>query len=400
MDDYVSSFMKSPVVTVPADVKLIDVINLMRSKSIGSILITQNNELIGIFTDKDVIKYISNSSSENLIKPISQFMTPNPIRIKALDTNNFAYELMSRHNFRHLPVFDGDKLAGIISMRDLMCQILKPKAVLVENMVKSEEHPINIEPNLIPKAKELTGYQMRNIAILAHLYMHDAVTDEIVENLRESELEFFAIIEKCKYLDQRVNIDEKTGLLKYKSDYLLAIIKTASRVLSGIIEQYPVSFIRFDIDDFSIFNNRYGHDVGDKVLLLFSQFLKDNSRPTDYVIRFGGEEFDVILPNTKKEGMICFLKKLYLAMDCLSIIVNSNPIRITVSAGATNVLYNLNNRKVEQNFIQLLFETIQNEADNALYDSKYQGKNRFSIYVPEKSSIYPEIRAHYSSSKK
>ncbi len=393
MNTVISSFMKSPVVTVQPDIKLIDVVKLMRLKSVGSVLITQENKLIGIFTDKDVIKHLSRPENKNLIKPIIHFMTPNPVSIQALDTTGLAYNLMKQHNIRHLPVFEGDTLTGIISMRDLIDQIQQPNKA-------DADHTVKTEAVLTQKARELTGFQIRNISFLAHLYMHDAVDDEIVENLRESELEYFALIEKCRYLEQRVNIDEKTGLLKYKSDYLLAILKTATRVLSGFIEIYPIGFIRFDIDDFSVFNNRYGHDVGDKVLVQFSQLLKDNSRPTDYIIRFGGEEFDIILPNTKKEGMIGLLEKLYLAMENLKITIDGNPIRITVSAGATNLVYSLKNRIIDDSSIQTMFEKLQNEADNALYDSKCSGKNRFSLYDADKNSLYPEIRARYASSKK
>jgi len=102
----------------------------------------------------------------------------------------------------------------------------------------------------------LDDFQLRHIQILTHLMANDAIDDEVVENLRKSELDYFALLNKYHLLEQKVNIDEKTNLLKYKKDYLTEIIKTASRIYFGTDSvNYNVSFIRFDIDDFSLFNN-------------------------------------------------------------------------------------------------------------------------------------------------
>ena len=67
---------------------------------------------------------------------------------------------------------------------------------------------------------------------MTHLLESDAITDEVVEYLRKSELDYFSLIDKYKLLEEKVNIDEKTNLLKYKNDYLTNIIKTASRVFN------------------------------------------------------------------------------------------------------------------------------------------------------------------------
>jgi len=91
------------------------------------------------------------------------------------------------------------------------------------------------------KNNELTEYQIRHINILTHLYENDAVTDDIVELLRLSELDYFSLIEKYKILDKKVNIDEKTNILKFKNDYLTNIIKTAiiiKNILVLLDEQY------------------------------------------------------------------------------------------------------------------------------------------------------------------
>jgi diguanylate cyclase (GGDEF)-like protein len=247
------------------------------------------------------------------------------------------------------------------------------------------------------KVKELNKFQIRNIEILTHLLRHEAVSDEIVEFIRQSELDYFSLIHKNKILERSINIDEKTGLLKYSSTYLTNIIKTASRIFYGSnVVNYHISFIRFDIDDFSKFNNRYGHDFGDEVLAGIADILKENSRPTDYVIRFGGEEFDVILPSTKIEGTLVYIKNIFDLIHNMHLKYDNKEKNVTVSAGISSLIYNFNNTKItSEQEIEVLFKDLQRKADNALYEAKYLGKDRYCIYSDEKKDDYQKIRKLY-----
>lgn len=252
-----------------------------------------------------------------------------------------------------------------------------------------------------PKRKELSEFQLRNISILTHLLRHDAVSDEIVENLRSSELDYFSLLEKYKLLEKKVNLDEKTNLLKFKKDYLANIIKTASRVFHGMHKtEYNISFIRIDIDDFSIFNNKYGHDLGDQVLINIANILRENSRPTDYIIRFGGEEFDIILPATEIEGTKSYLGKIFDMVEKLAVPYGNMDLSVTISAGVSFFTYAFEkNLHINEEEINEKFALLQQNADNALYEAKYLGKNRYCIYDPEKEQEYFKIRKKYVKEK-
>ncbi len=250
-----------------------------------------------------------------------------------------------------------------------------------------------------PKQEErtLTEFQMRNIHVLTHLLNYDAVTDDIVETLRSSELDYFSLLDKYKLLEKKINIDEKTNLLKYRNDYLVTIIKTASRIffgIKGII--YPISLVRFDIDDFSQFNNRYGHDIGDKVLIEIASIIRENSRPTDYAIRFGGEEFDVILPSTDLKGASIYTKKILELTRKISIACENEKLSVSISAGISYIDYHFTEKKfLDPEEVDKLFQRLQNEADNALYEAKFLGKNQSCIYSPIKRDEYKKIRKLY-----
>ncbi|PKL36083.1 MAG: hypothetical protein CVV44_17840 [Spirochaetae bacterium HGW-Spirochaetae-1] len=244
----------------------------------------------------------------------------------------------------------------------------------------------------------LNDFQLRNVAILTHLLVHDAVTDEIVENLRKSELDYFSLLNKYKLLEQKINIDEKTNLLKYRQDYLTDIIKTASRIYYGTDSiDYNVSLVRFDIDDFSLFNNKYGHEVGDQVLIAIADIIRNNSRPTDYVIRFGGEEFDVILPSTSMDGTLLYLERVFREIRNATVEYNAESLGVTVSAGISSAVYNFTGSKViESTGTVALFKKMQQEADDALYEAKYLGKNRYCLHDPSREKEYAAIRDQYS----
>lgn len=244
---------------------------------------------------------------------------------------------------------------------------------------------------------DLNDFQLRNIDILTHLYIHNAVDDDVVEKLRRSELDYFSLLNKYKLLEQKVNIDEKTNLLKFKNDYLTEIIKTASRIYFGSDSStFDVSFIRFDIDDFSHFNNKYGHDAGDEVLISIASIIRDNSRPTDYVIRFGGEEFDVILPSTSIKGATRYLDNMYKIFNTSLVSYKNQKFKVTLSAGVSTLAYSFADKKIVESTIQELFKNLQNEADNALYEAKYLGKNRYCLYSSEKKQEYTKIRKIYT----
>jgi diguanylate cyclase (GGDEF)-like protein len=246
-------------------------------------------------------------------------------------------------------------------------------------------------------SRELTEFQERNIRLMAVLLEHDVFDPRVIEFVRDAELEYFSLVDKIKVLDSKVNIDEKTSLLKYRPDYLTNIIKTVSRIYHGMTaKSFHVAFVRFDIDDFSRFNNRYGHEVGDKVLVEIAQAMKSSSRPTDYVIRFGGEEFDALLPGTRKDGAEVYVRKIFEKLSQLAIPYGNERLKVTVSAGISILDYALpDNRIINDPSVAECFTQLQIEADNALYDAKYQGKNRYCFFCEDKKEEYSKIRKLY-----
>jgi CBS domain-containing protein len=91
---------------------------IMAQHRIGSVLVMEGNRLVGIFTERDTVRALS-SSYDAPGHEVSAWMTHNPITVRPETPTADAMRTMLANNFRHLPVMEGDDVAGIVSIRDL-----------------------------------------------------------------------------------------------------------------------------------------------------------------------------------------------------------------------------------------------------------------------------------------
>jgi len=134
---------------------------------------------------------------------------------------------------------------------------------------------------------------------------------------------------------------------------------------------YPLSFMMIDIDDFKLYNDRNGHQAGDRALEITAQCLRAALRKVDVASRYGGEEFSILLPQTdlQEAGVIAdrIRRKIY---DTPFTHGKSQPLgAVTVSIGLSAFSPTLDSA-----------EAIVRAADRALYHAKSHGKNRAYAY--------------------
>ncbi|MBF0216753.1 MAG: CBS domain-containing protein [Candidatus Omnitrophica bacterium] len=115
-----ADIMTSEVLTSGPDETVFDVVMKMRANNIGAIIVVdQSMKCLGIFTERDIINKVIPEKLDLETTHVSSVMTPDP---ETLDQNTFindAYCMMEKGNFRHVPVVEGGKLKGIVSMRDI-----------------------------------------------------------------------------------------------------------------------------------------------------------------------------------------------------------------------------------------------------------------------------------------
>lgn len=171
------------------------------------------------------------------------------------------------------------------------------------------------------------------------------------------------IKERERFLEKLSCTDSLTGLYnrQYVKQHVPALVKALNR------EHRSMSMLMIDIDDFKKFNDGYGHVEGDNVLKRVAKVLQRiTKRPTDCVIRFGGEEFVVLLPRTNLDGAKMLAKQMSVAVEKLCITNQYSTYgKVTVSIGVAS----------SKEHASLDFIETMKKADRAMYKAKKSGKN-------------------------
>ena len=137
----------------------------------------------------------------------------------------------------------------------------------------------------------------------------------------------------------------------------------------------PLAIVMLDIDHFKRFNDIYGHACGDFVLQRIAYILQDNIRSDDLVARYGGEEFVLMLHNVTEYEADKVTERIRAAVEHDDIVFSDIHMQVTLSAGYTVFYPDENQDK------KIKLEHLVNLADEAMYNSKHQGRNRVT-YLP------------------
>jgi len=125
-----------------------------------------------------------------------------------------------------------------------------------------------------------------------------------------------------------------------------------------------------DVDHFKHVNDTYGHKAGDKALVLIADQLRNHLRESDFLARFGGEEFVVLMPETDLESAVVAAEKLRAAVEKCQFHYQNTQVSITFSAGLAQLRKNDNP------------ESLFQRADEAMYRAKEAGRNQCLIETP------------------
>jgi CBS domain-containing protein len=113
-------FMHSgDVLTIEPTVTLGEAARAMRRRDVGAAVVYEGGDLVGIFTERDLLRAIADSRHPDQ-HHVRTYMTPNPITLPPDHLPSEAARIMAERKFRHIPVLEGGQLIGIVSIRDLV----------------------------------------------------------------------------------------------------------------------------------------------------------------------------------------------------------------------------------------------------------------------------------------
>lgn len=116
----VSQLMTRDVVTVETGTSVVDTAKLMADRKIGSVLVEQNGEIVGIVTESDIVRKVVGADRGSYFVPIERIMSAPVVGIDQRRPITDAADLMERHGTRHLAVEHSGAIVGVLSVRDLL----------------------------------------------------------------------------------------------------------------------------------------------------------------------------------------------------------------------------------------------------------------------------------------
>lgn len=174
----------------------------------------------------------------------------------------------------------------------------------------------------------------------------------------------FTDITKQKMLQNKLqelsDKDPLTSLFNRRKLYELLAIESGRAKRHA----HPLSLILFDIDFFKLINDTHGHDIGDAVLVTIARIIAETLRATDMFVRYGGEEFIVVCPETDMAGAAVLADKVRSVIERHSF---AEATRVTISAG------------VSQFESDDSIEDVIKRADTCMYKAKESGRNRVVV---------------------
>jgi CBS domain-containing protein len=125
---FIRDLLKNQV-TISAEVHqtVLEVASMMAEHHIGAVPVLEDGQMVGIFSERDLMNRVVVAGKDPARTPVSQVMTDDPLTVAPDDPLETCMTLMKRHGFRHLPVCAGRDLRGVVSLRDILLHDLDEK---------------------------------------------------------------------------------------------------------------------------------------------------------------------------------------------------------------------------------------------------------------------------------
>jgi diguanylate cyclase (GGDEF)-like protein len=252
--------------------------------------------------------------------------------------------------------------------------LLDKELSLVDPASEDGAHSFVLTPALAVKDDVAFSVRHRDLvrevaSIIRFAGERDGRVFELEQQLDEMRRDNLDLVLKNQTLSDISARDTLTGL--YTRWYVME--KIDSEMNRSLRHGSPVSVLMLDIDHFKQVNDAFGHSAGDGVLRSVAQVLRDSCRVYDVAGRYGGEEFCVVLPETKVGNTTVVAERIRERMAASSFDVGSDSVVVTASIGIAGI-------DSAEDEGTLSPSTLIDRADRALYSAKHLGRNRVELW--------------------
>jgi CBS domain-containing protein len=120
--------------SIPPEASVFEAVQLMADKRVGALMVVDRNELVGVISERDYAREIVLKDRASRDTPVSAIMTQRVLYVRPQQTLEECMALMTERNLRHLPVLDDGRLVGVVSMRDVVKDLISEKEFLIEQL--------------------------------------------------------------------------------------------------------------------------------------------------------------------------------------------------------------------------------------------------------------------------
>jgi CBS domain-containing protein len=126
----------SETYSIGPDASVYEALKLMADKNVGAVMVVEDGQMVGIFTERDYARKIILKGKTSLETPLREIMTRETVTIHPEQSLEECMALMTKWHIRHLPVMESGRLVGMVSMRDVVEAIISNKEITIESLEK------------------------------------------------------------------------------------------------------------------------------------------------------------------------------------------------------------------------------------------------------------------------
>lgn len=342
-------------------------------------LITVVRNFLGNLLEKHDFEYINE---------INHFFTEHENRVTVLYLQRFLKQLKLKNELRlsHIAIMPDKKF--MIYYESHIRWILNLILYIEDN--KFDDNYPQLDPSLCDFGKWLHGATTSYLITTAHfkiveklhINLHDLAAN-VVKHCKSNSIHpstLIHLMQKIDYYSLEIGneIAFLNGIEESAKDPLTHLLtrRLFNKIMINKLDIAKATgrefaMIMCDLDHFKYINDNYGHALGDIILQHFSSILEHTLRKSDYIFRFGGEEFIVLLSMTNKEEAYILAQKVCDATAASEVMIGEKTIKYTVSIGTISIVVD-NKTAINQEAIDRYVSNV----DEKLYLAKEKGRNR------------------------